>query len=61
MYNFARYFHFCKQSMPIMHTPLVTHSAVVKHILRYLKGTSMVGLFFSKSANQNPNAFSDVD
>lgn len=34
---------------------------LVKRILRYLKGTSNYGLFFSKSLNTHLNVYTDAD
>lgn len=44
-----------------MHKPKDTHWVAVKHILRYLKGTSSTGLLLSKSSHHNLVAFSDAD
>ena len=47
-----------------MHDPRTPHLAIAKHILRYLKGTTDLGIFFPKADNQNGamlEAFSDSD
>ncbi|KAM1320462.1 hypothetical protein ACFX2H_005342 [Malus domestica] len=45
-----------------MHTPRESHLQVVKRILRYLKGTITLGLWFPKcSAPLSINSFSDAD
>ena len=43
-----------------MHNPTNTHFANVKHILRYLKGTPSLGLYYS-SNHLDLTAYSDVD
>ncbi|XP_043704477.1 uncharacterized mitochondrial protein AtMg00810-like [Telopea speciosissima] len=44
-----------------MHSPTEDHWTQVKRILRYLKGTSTLGLFLEKSHNPTLQAFSDAD
>ncbi|KAM2365790.1 hypothetical protein ACFX1X_004563 [Malus domestica] len=45
-----------------MHQPRESHLQTVKRILRYLKGTLELGLWFSKTATPlSINAFSDAD
>jgi len=36
-----------------MNNPILPHMAAAKHILRYLKGTLDLGLFFPKKTYQN--------
>lgn len=44
-----------------MHAPTTDNWVLVKRILRYLKGTSNYGLFFSKSLNTHLNVYTDAD
>ncbi|XP_043694399.1 uncharacterized mitochondrial protein AtMg00810-like [Telopea speciosissima] len=44
-----------------MHAPTESHWAMVKRILRYLKGTMSYGLFLQRSSTHSLQAFSDAD
>jgi hypothetical protein len=44
-----------------LHTPTTVHWGAVKRILRYLKGTSSLGLRIQKSLSTLVSAFSDAD
>jgi hypothetical protein len=44
-----------------LHAPTTVHWTAVKHILRYLRGTTSVGLRLSKCNSVLVSAFSDVD
>ena len=41
--------------------PKETHLIAVKRILKYLKGTSNLGLMYVKTSEQNLSGFCDVD
>jgi hypothetical protein len=44
-----------------MHAPTEIYWAVVKHILRYLKGTSFVDLHLTRGSSLSLHGFSDAD
>ena len=44
-----------------MHAPTTAHQALVKRILRYIRGTSTLGLHLRRSNNSNIVAYSDAD
>jgi hypothetical protein len=44
-----------------MHAPTNTYWVVVKHILRYLKGTVSFGLHITRSSSFSLHGFTDVD
>ncbi|XP_057962284.1 uncharacterized protein LOC131153851 [Malania oleifera] len=45
-----------------LHAPIETHLPAIKHIIRYVKGTLLLGLAFSPSASPGATiAYSDVD
>ena len=41
--------------------PIIQHWSACKHVLRYLKGTSQLGLHFKPALRLNLECFSDVD
>jgi hypothetical protein len=44
-----------------MHTPTESHWAVIKHILRYLKGTYSFGLHLTCDSSLSIHGFTDAD
>ena len=44
-----------------MHAPTNSHWAVVKRILRYLKGTTTYGLHITRSSSFSLHGFTDAD
>jgi histone deacetylase 1/2 len=44
-----------------MHAPTTTHLKMVRRILRYVKGTLKIGLYFSANTSLDLSAFSDAD
>jgi hypothetical protein len=52
---------YVNQVCQFLSAPTTTHWAVVKHILRYLHGTSDFGLCITKSGSSLLGAFSDAD
>ena len=44
-----------------MHKPQVQYMTAIMRILRYLKGTSNIGLLFSKNDNLDLLAYTDAD
>ena len=44
-----------------MHAPTKSHWATVKHILRYLKGTSSFGLHLNRGSSLSLHGFTDAD
>lgn len=44
-----------------MHRPTIVHWQIVKHLLRYLKGTASLGLFLQRQSPISVHAFSDSD
>ena len=50
-----------QQVSQFMHSPRHLHLAAVRRIIRYLKGTSHRGLFFSVGISLQLSAYSDAD
>lgn len=53
--------HFVQQLSQYVHTPCVTHMEVALHVVKYLKGTTDLGLFYTASSPFYLEAYCDSD